>query len=59
MSISNEDLFKLVTILPEETKQSAYDFLSFLAINYSRSDSDEINELYLPDGYELVTDGYF
>jgi len=58
MSVSNADLFKLVTILPEETKQSAYDFLKFLTIQHSQP-SEEINELNLPDGYELIPTGYF
>lgn len=38
MAISNDDLFKLVKILPEEAKQSAYDFLKFLTISHSRPD---------------------
>ncbi|SHH81928.1 DUF2281 domain-containing protein [Desulfosporosinus lacus] len=42
MAISNEDLYKLVSKLPEETKQSAYDFLEFLTAGYTRPDWDEI-----------------
>lgn len=36
MTISNDDIFKLVNILPEETKQSAGDFLKFLIIRHTR-----------------------
>jgi len=52
MSISNNDLFKLVSILPEETKQSAYDFLRFLAIGHPRPDWDEIMKMK-PDDIPL------
>ncbi|HZK84975.1 MAG TPA: hypothetical protein VFC58_09915 [Desulfosporosinus sp.] len=52
MSISNNDLFKLVNILPEETKQSAYDFLRFLAIDHARPDWDEIMKME-PDDIPL------
>lgn len=52
MSISNNDLFKLVNILPEETKQSAYDFLRFLAIGHPRPDWDEIMKME-PDDIPL------
>lgn len=45
MAISNDDLIKLVKILPEETKQSAYDFLMFLTIGPRRPDWDEINHM--------------
>ena len=52
MAISNDDLFKLVNILPEETKQSAYDFLKFLSIRYTRPDWDEIVQMK-PDDIPL------
>lgn len=52
MSISNDDLFKLVNILPEETKQSAYDFLRFLTVRHSRPDWDEIIKME-PDDVPL------
>ena len=45
MAISNDDIFRLVNILPEETKQSAYDFLKFLTIRHSRPDWDEIDQM--------------
>lgn len=45
MAISNDDLYKLVKILPEESKQSAYDFLKFLTNGYSRPDWDEIDQM--------------
>ena len=44
MSINKEDILKLVNILPEETKQSAYDFLRFLT-RHTRPDWDEINQM--------------
>ena len=52
MAISNEDLLKLVKILPEEAKQSAYDFLRFLTTGHKRPDWDEIN-LMEPDDIPL------
>lgn len=52
MSISNDDLYKLVNILPEETKQSAYDYLRFLAIGHPRPDWDEIMKME-PDDIPL------
>ena len=52
MAISNDDIFKLVNILPEETKQSAYDFLKFLTIRHSRPDWDEIDQME-PDDIPL------
>jgi hypothetical protein len=51
MSISNDDLFKLVNILPEGAKQSAYDFLRFLAVG-PRPDWDEIMKM-APDDVPL------
>lgn len=45
MSISNDDLYKLVNILPEEAKQSAYDYLRFLIIRHYRPDWDEIMKM--------------
>ncbi len=52
MAISNDDLFKLVKILPEEAKQSAYDFLRFLANGARRPDWDEIDKME-PDDIPL------
>ena len=52
MSITNDDLFKLVNSLPEETKQSAYDFLKFLTVHHSRPDWDEIMKME-PDDIPL------
>ncbi len=52
MAISNEDLFKLVKILPEEAKQSAYDFLKYLIIGQTRPDWDEIDQME-PDDIPL------
>ena len=52
MAISNDDIFKLVNILPEETKQSAYDFLKFLTIRHTRPDWDEIDQME-PDDIPL------
>ncbi|MHB1654512.1 MAG: hypothetical protein ACYCVD_18875 [Desulfitobacteriaceae bacterium] len=52
MAISNNDLFKLVKILPEETKQSAYDFLQFLATSHARPDWSEIDKME-PDDIPL------
>lgn len=45
MAISNDDLFKLVKILPEEAKQSAYDFLKFLTNGSRRPDWAEIEKM--------------
>ncbi|KTE91435.1 XRE family transcriptional regulator [Desulfitobacterium hafniense] len=45
MAISNDDLFKLVKILPEEAKQSAYDFLKFLINGSRRPDWIEIEKM--------------
>lgn len=42
MAISNDELFRLVNELPEESKQSAYDFLKFLIVRNTRPDWDEI-----------------
>lgn len=52
MAISNDDIFRLVSILPEETKQSAYDFLKFLTIRHTRPDWDEIDQME-PDDIPL------
>ena len=52
MAISNDDLFKLVKILPEEAKQSAYDFLKFLTDSPKRPDWNEI-DLMEPDDIPL------
>ncbi|KGP75615.1 XRE family transcriptional regulator [Desulfosporosinus sp. Tol-M] len=49
MAISNDDLLKLVKLLPEEAKQSAYDFLKFLTIGHKRPDWDEIDLLETDD----------
>jgi hypothetical protein len=42
MAISNDDLKKLVELLPEEAKQSAYDYLEYLTLRHNRPDWDEI-----------------
>ena len=52
MAISNDDLIKLVTILPDEARQSAYDFLKFLTIEPKRPDWDEIDQME-PDDIPL------
>ncbi|EHQ89586.1 hypothetical protein [Desulfosporosinus youngiae] len=52
MAISNDDLLKLVKILPEEAKQSAYDYLKYLTIGHRRPDWDEI-DLMEPDDIPL------
>ena len=52
MSISNEDLFKLINVLPEESKRSVYDFVKFLAADHSRPDWDEIMKME-PDDIPL------
>jgi len=44
MSVNNDDIVKLVDMLPEETKQSAYDFLRFLT-RHTRPDWDEISQM--------------
>jgi len=51
MSVNNDDIFKLVDMLPEENKQSAYDFLRFLT-RHTRPDWDEINQME-PDNIPL------
>lgn len=45
MAICNNDLIKLVNILPEEAKQSAYDFLKFLTIRNTQLEQDEIDQI--------------
>lgn len=52
MAISNDDIFRLVSLLPEETKQSAYDFLKFLTLHHTRPDWDEIDQME-PDDMPL------
>ncbi|MHB1405426.1 MAG: hypothetical protein ACYCV0_07530 [Desulfitobacteriaceae bacterium] len=52
MEISNDDLFKLVKVLPEEAKQSAYDFLKYLTIRYTRPNWDKIAQME-PDDLPL------
>ena len=52
MAISNDDLFKLIKLLPEEAKQSAYDFLRFLSTGHRRPDWDEIDQME-PDDIPL------
>ncbi|MHB8124275.1 MAG: hypothetical protein ACYDEJ_01310 [Desulfitobacteriaceae bacterium] len=52
MAISNDDLFKLVKILPIEAKQSAYDYLKFLIILHTRPDWHEIARME-PDDLPL------
>ena len=42
MAISNNDLFELISLLPENAKQSAYDFLKFLTANKTHPDWVEI-----------------
>ncbi|GEM_PF-1559770 len=49
MAISNDDLTKLVDKLPEEAKQSAYDFLKFLTIRNAQPDEDEIDQMNQDD----------
>ncbi|MDD2234534.1 MAG: hypothetical protein PHZ11_08060 [Desulfitobacteriaceae bacterium] len=49
MAISNDDIFKLINILPEEAKQIAYDFLKSLT---TRPDWDEIEKME-PDDIPL------
>ena len=44
MVISNDDLIKLVNLLPDEAKQSAYDFLRFLTIPNSQSEQEGIEQ---------------
>lgn len=50
--ISNDDLNRLVEILPEEAKQSAYDYLTYLALIHHRPDWHEIAQL-TPDDMPL------
>lgn len=50
MSISKDDLFELVNILPEEAKQTAYDFLK--SLTHTRPDWDEIMKME-PDDIPL------
>ena len=45
MVISNEDLIKLVNVLPEEAKQSAYDFLRFLTTRNTQPEQVEIDQM--------------
>jgi hypothetical protein len=45
MSISNNDLIKMIEGLPKEAKQSAYDYLKFLSVHHSRPDWDEIDRM--------------
>ncbi|GAB6170875.1 hypothetical protein JCM15765_03530 [Paradesulfitobacterium aromaticivorans] len=52
MAISNDDLFKLVKVLPEEARQSAYDFLKYLTIRHTRPNWDEIAQME-PDDLPL------
>lgn len=54
MAISNDDLIKLVKLLPEHAKQSAYDYLQFLAIRHTRPDWSEIDKIKPDD--EPLTD---
>lgn len=51
MAISNDDLKRLVEMLPEEAKQSAYDYLKYLSIRH-RPDWDEIAQME-PDDIPL------
>jgi hypothetical protein len=50
--ISNDDLNRLVARLPEEAKQSAYDYLAYLALMHHRPDWHEIAQL-TPDDMPL------
>lgn len=52
MAINNDDILKLVNILPEEAKRSAYDFLKFLTIRDTQPDWDEIDQME-PDDIPL------
>lgn len=52
MAISTRDLIRLVVVLPEEVKQSAYDYLQFLALRHVRPDWDEIDRME-PDDLPL------
>ena len=45
MAISTRDLIELVETLPENVKQSAYDYLQFLALRHARPDWDEIDRM--------------
>jgi hypothetical protein len=44
MAINNEDLKKLVEQLPDDAKQSAFDYLQFLANRHPRTDWKEIDK---------------
>ncbi|MFK4998565.1 hypothetical protein ACI2OX_18315 [Bacillus sp. N9] len=52
MAISNEELFKIIKNLPENAKQSAYDYLKYLSHSHSHPDWDEIMDLE-PDNIPL------
>ena len=45
MAISTRDLIELVGVLPEDVKQSAYDYLQFLLLRHPRPDWDEIDRM--------------
>lgn len=53
MAISNENLKKLVEQLPEDAKQSAFDYLQFLTKRHSRPDWKEIDKME-PDAEPLT-----
>jgi hypothetical protein len=52
MAISNDDLKRLVELLPDEAKQSAYDYLEYLTLRHHRPDWDEIAQME-PDDLPL------
>ena len=52
MAIGNNDLFELITVLSEEGKHTAYEFLKSLALDHTRPDWDEIERME-PDDIPL------
>ncbi|MED0675268.1 hypothetical protein ABEV55_14700 [Aneurinibacillus thermoaerophilus] len=45
MAVSKEDVIKLFELLPEDAKQSAFDYLQFLSIRYTRPNWTEIDKM--------------
>ncbi|CAM3677570.1 hypothetical protein EDM52_23195 [Brevibacillus invocatus] len=53
MAVNKEDVIKLFELLPEDAKQSAFDYLQFLSIRHTRPDWKEIDKME-PDAEPLT-----
>ncbi|MFY0545672.1 hypothetical protein [Brevibacillus sp. H7] len=53
MAVSKDDVIKLFELLPEDARQSAFDYLQFLFTRHTRPDWQEIEKME-PDAEPLT-----